>query len=484
MFNKTVLVVAYYFPPIAASGSMRPLGFCRYLDRYGWRPRVLTTEPKSVYPPTGVDESLCGQVPNSIQIDRVPHKNPEQTLLQVRNRVRGAMTRLLSSGGTQPLTNANGHTLDGPQVGFREQYLNLKTALLDWLFSFPDPQCFWLRPAVERFSRIPRDEYPDAVFATGGPWTTLLVGKALAKRFQVPFVADLRDPWTCNPYIQVRSPFLFRRAAQLERSVYEAAACVIANTAELRVKLLIDHPDLENKFITITNGFDGGTYNPAANEGRVRQSPGVSVKPPIELCHFGSVYGNRNPLLFLQAVKELIDEKRIGPDRLRIRFTGAWEVTETSCENLAQELEQLGIVRREPSVPHNECVQLMMVAEILLILQPASPLQIPGKIYEYIATGRPLLVIGGEGATAQLVERHQLGAFCRNEIADIKTMLARIVNGHVRITPPPKEELAGFEYRTLTADLASVLDAVCAAKQIMRSVDRRASGPDYPTPPL
>ena len=99
----------------------------------------------------------------------------------------------------------------------------------------------------------------------------------------------------------------------------------------------------------------------------------------------------------LQALKELIDEKRIGPDQLRVRFTGAWEVTETSCENLAQELEQRGIVQREPPVPHDACVRLMMAAEILLILQPASPLQIPGKIYEYIATGRPLLVIGGGG---------------------------------------------------------------------------------------
>ena len=483
--TRKVLVVAYYFPPIATSGSMRPLGFCRYLDRYGWQPRVLTTDPRSVYPAMGVDESLSTRLPESIQIDRVPHKNLEHALLQLRSKFRHSVATLLSLEASQALPRTNGQASNGTSAGFRQKYYNLKNTALDWLFSFPDPQCFWLRPAVQWFSRIPRDEYPHAVFATGGPWTTLLVGKALAKRFQVPFVADLRDPWTCNPYIQVHSPFLFHRAIRLERSVYEAAACVVANTAELSTKLRSNHPDLKRKFVTITNGFDSDTYSPAANGRKVRQSPSVGVNPPIELCHFGSMYGNRNPLLFLQAVKGLIDEKRIGPDQLRIRFTGAWEVTETSCENLAQELERLGIVRREPPVPHDECVQLMMAAEILLILQPASPLQIPGKIYEYIATGRPLLVIGGEGATAQLVDRHQLGTCCRNEVADIKTMLARIVNDHVRITPPPKEELARFAYRTLTADLASVLDAACAAKQVMRSVDPRASGPDYaPPPPL
>jgi hypothetical protein len=165
----------------------------------------------------------------------------------------------------------------------------------------------------------------------------------------------------------------------------------------------------------------------------------------------------------LQAVKELIEEKQIGIERLRIRFLGAWDVTEASCERLARELEQGGIMRRELPVPHDECVRRMMAAEILLILQPASRLQIPGKIYEYVATGRPVVVIGGEGATAHLVERHRLGACCRNDVADIKSMLSRILTGRVRLTPPPKEELARFEYRTLARDLASVLDAATRA---------------------
>jgi hypothetical protein len=172
MFNKTVLVVAYYFPPIAASGSMRPLGFCRYLREYGWQPRVLTTDPKSVYPAMGVD---------------------------------------------------------------------------------------------------------------------------------------------------------------------------VANTAELCTKLRSDHPDLEKKFVTITNGFDDVNYNPTTS-GKLQQGVHAVGNPAIELCHFGSVYGKRTPLLLLQAVKELIDERQIRPDQLRIRFVGAWDVTETSCENLARELEQRGII--------------------------------------------------------------------------------------------------------------------------------------------
>src|SRR4029453_1765007 len=128
-------------------------------------------------------------------------------------------------------------------------------------------------------------------------------------------------------------------------------ARVVANTAELCTKLCSDHPDLEKKFVTITHGFDDVTYNPTTN-GKLQQGMHAVGNPAIELCHFGSVYGKRTPLLLLQAVKELIDERQIRPDQLRIRFVGAWDVTETSCENLALELEQAGIVRREPAVRH------------------------------------------------------------------------------------------------------------------------------------
>jgi glycosyltransferase involved in cell wall biosynthesis len=321
-----------------------------------------------------------------------------------------------------------------------------------------------LQPAVRRFYRIAGAEIPDVVFATGGPWTALLVGEALAKKFRVPFVADFRDPWTDNPHMKDHPKAILHKAKRVERSVYESAARVIANTPELCDKLRTDHPDLRGKFLTITNGFDGETWlpgtDPCADGGSGPSCFGQ--RDLIELCHFGTVYGNRSPVALLQALKELVDNKQIAPDQLRIRFVGVWEVTDPSCEKLARDLEQRGMIRREPPVAHDHCVQLMRKAKVLLLLQPAYPLQIPGKIYEYIATGRPLLVIGGEGATANLVEKNQLGICCPNQVADIKTTLSRLVARKLRIAPPRKEMRECFEYRALAGNLASVLDDVCA----------------------
>jgi glycosyltransferase involved in cell wall biosynthesis len=463
---KKVLIVAYFFPPIAASGSLRPLGFCRYVERYGWSPRVLTTQPASIYPRSPVDENLCSRLPVVLKIDRVPDTNPVQFLIYVRDELRGRVRGLLGSrkhkaslndGFPEAATNGNGKRTPG-----------LKDMILDRLYSFPDLQCTWLRPAVRRISRLPRSERPDAVFATGTPWTSLLVGKALAQNFDVPFVADLRDPWVSGAFHEQngRSSFLFRKAEELERSVFAAATRVITTTEELGTKLLTDYPEMAGKVVTITNGFDSEALESVGNldEDRETAQPLDSHKAVLELSHFGTVYGNRNPLPLLQAVKELIDENLIQSGQLRLRFIGAWEVPHHSCEALAQELEGRGFMRREPVVPYEVCLRQMASAKVLLVLQPDYPLSIPAKIYEYIATGRPLLVIGGEGATARLVEQHRLGRCCPNTTPEIKELLRHLITGRTQIETPRPADTAAFDYRVLAGKLACVLDEACAER--------------------
>ena len=107
----------------------------------------------------------------------------------------------------------------------------------------------------------------------------------------------------------------------------------------------------------------------------------------------------------------------------------------------------------------------MARAGALLIIQPDSPLQIPGKIYEYIAVGRPLLLIGGEGATAKLVERHQLGLSYPNNVARIRQFIREFVRGDLELKPPAKGRIDRFDYRMLTGELAQLLDTVSAERE-------------------
>jgi hypothetical protein len=106
----------------------------------------------------------------------------------------------------------------------------------------------------------------------------------------------------------------------------------------------------------------------------------------------------------------------------------------------------------------------MQRSSVLLVLQPDSPLQVPAKIYEYIATGRPLLLIGGEGATANLVARHGLGVSSPNQVARVKALLKKLAGGTQRLLPPDVASVNRFEYYSLTGELAAIFDTVDRAR--------------------
>jgi hypothetical protein len=462
---KRVLLVAYYFPPIAASGSMRPLGFCRYLEEYGWRPRVLTTSPDSLTPGQQGDDALGKMIPQHVEVDTVPHANPLQTLIRWRSGMREQIFKRL----TRRLSRASRRvSADLPAGEHRSGTRAISgRSLSDWAFAFPDRQIPWYGPAVRRLARLQREERPDAVFATGGPWTALLVGRRLAERFRVPFVADFRDPWTLNPLaVDQFAPWLTRRAKQLEKETCAAASRIIANTDELRRALCAAYPDLAGKCLTITNGFDddavGAVMDVRDHTSGTTTSGTTRYAGKVELAHFGNVYGARNPMPLFQASTELLQEGRIGPDDLCLRFVGAWDVVDAGCESLARGLEQLGVLRREEPMSREACLTEMSRSQCLLALQAEFPLQIPAKIYEYIATGRPIVIIGGEGATAGLIESERLGVCWPNRSAIIKERLAALVAGQLRLEAPKSSDLRRFHYRTLTGRLAGVLDAAVA----------------------
>ena len=466
MRMKRVLFIAYHFPPLAPIGAMRPLGFCRYLEQHGWQPHILTTDVESVYPPMALDTHLSGRLSADIPIMRVPHPNPLWSLIRTRDQLR----QTLRGGNRQHCQDDDSVPVLPPSrhMNSRSIWATCKDFVSDCLV-FPDSQRFWFRPALKAGLRICRESPPDAIVATGSPWTSLLVGSALAEQTRIPFIADFRDPWTApNFHAHVLSPALLDKAKQLENKVCATATRVIANTPELRDQLLADHAgltglaELADRCVTITNGFDGKAIG-LDNQTDCRTQD-ISSRPALELCHFGGVYGERNPLPLLQALKALAVEQSIQPGQLRVRFVGSWDQADKDIPQLAQELEQRGLLRRDPPVSHSRSLQLMQHAPILLVLHPNAPLQIPAKLYEYIATQRPLVVIGGEGATTRLVEQEQLGRSCPNQMVEIKNLLAALLSGQLQLEPPAPANVARFDYQMLTGKLVEVLNTACEEK--------------------
>jgi glycosyltransferase involved in cell wall biosynthesis len=351
-----------------------------------------------------------------------------------------------------PPPDASPATEHSPSANRSSVWRTARDVVFEHVFAVPDRQRWWRTPALG----APISARPDLVYATGGPWTSLLIGEALARRYKVPFVADFRDPWTRNPG-RVISPSALARARRLERFVCQRAARVVANTEELRLQFVADYPEMTEKFVTITNGFDSSVewQEPTST------SEPVGGERPIEILHFGTVYGERTPRALLEAIERLHAAGRIQPSAMRLRFVGEWQVDDDECNRLAAQLEAVGLIAREPAVPHAVCLARMRRADVLLVLQGGFNLQVPGKIYEYFSAGRPLWLIGDDGATAALIGRNGLGQWCRNEVAAIQSVLVDLGSG-AAVSAPDATLVGRFDYQQLTRRLAAVFEGALA----------------------
>lgn len=458
---KKVLLIAYYFPPIAATGAMRPLQFCRHLSSYGWMPSVLATDASSALPRHPEDRKLLDVIPEDLSVTRIGHPDPRGRFLKVVEHVR----HLRRQRRKADVPSETDVSIRKP-VSSRSKVMLLNAAKLfaEASWEFPDLQSPWCRPAMRALTRVSTQDRPDLIWATGRPWTGLLVGLRQARRWKVPFIADFRDPWVAGQQHDTSeyrrsAKMLWKRAQRLERSVCEGAARVILNTDELREAFCMTYPELSEKFVVIPNGYP--EYLAERFKAVYRENCGGLRKAGvIEFAHFGTVYGGRKPVALLQAVDQLLKEGKVEPARMRLRFVGSWEVDDVTCERLAQDLEHKGVLEREQPVPHQHCLAKMANADYLLALQAGFRLQIPAKIYEYIVTNRPLLVIGGEGATEHLVTRNNLGLCCPDHVESLKETLMALVSRRQIVRPPSSSDTAQFGYRELTGKLANLFGAV------------------------
>lgn len=446
--TKRVLILSYYFPPMAVSGSMRPAGFCSHLGEYGYETHVVSN---AVPPANGgtipVDPSLMRLVPDGIRIDRIGHTDWMQELLDLRARIRGHKGSAPATG--EPAKSAAVADVQHSNGRIRQ----LREHVLNRLLLFPDRQNRWIAAVRRAVRDFKPHERPDVVFATGNPWSALVAGLDISRRVGVPFVADFRDPWTQNPKPPL--PELVAAAGACERRILTRSDRIIANTPALQEAFTSRYPASAHKIVTITNGYHESLLEPGSNL-NVPQMSGTG----IELDYYGSVYELRKPGTLLAAIAALADNGRIRSGDFRVTFTGHWGVTDSECNALADRLEAQGLVRRISAVNHAEYLERSRSSQHLLVLQQDFPLQIPGKIYEYVATGRPLFLVGGQGATAELVRAHDLGYVCADNHDDLCEAITALVERRLSISPPASETIAAFGYSALTQQLAAVFDAV------------------------
>lgn len=423
-----VLLVAYYFPPAGGPAVQRILQYVQNLAAYGWEVEVLAPR-RGAYPSR--DESLLARIPETVRVHRTTTLDPL-----------GFYERLTRSGDG-----------DLPAGSLGDRRPSLFQRLARWVRAnlfLPDARVGWWPTAVWKGWSLLRTGRFDALLTSGAPHSVHLVGRSLHRRLAVPWVADLHDPWTDVSYYDEFPHTRCARAidAHLERTVL-AEASAVTTVSPSWSELFAGKA--RNDYSVVENGFD-----PADFEGIEADPTGAR----FTLAHVGKLFSSRNPGALWEVVRDLRTEGELA--KLEIRLVG------TVAPAVREDLRELGleaVTSLDGFLPHRDALARMAESTLLLlVIERAEEADghITSKLYEYLATERPVLGIGPPGGDAnRLLRRHGAG-----EVADwddrerIRALLldhyAAWESGSPRVGTA-REELGAHTRRTQARRMADVL---------------------------
>ena len=300
------------------------------------------------------------------------------------------------------------------------------------LTNLPDTRIGWLPWAYSAGLKLCRDWQPDLLFASGPPFTALLATRLLSARLGVPWVAELRDRWADDPYSEA-PPWRAALDHWLERRVLASAKALITVTEPWAAfyRRKYDKP-----VATIYNGYDPLDFDFA--DAPAPPAPGA----PLIIGYTGGIYpGRRDPTPLFAALKLLGDSG----DRFRVVFCG------TAPSHVLPLAERAGVARLvevRPAIPYAASLEFQRQSDVLLLMQWNDPREqgnCPGKFFEYIASLRPILILGLEDGVPATITRERAAGFCSNDPQTIANQLRQWLREKERSGHIPSLPLAARE---------------------------------------
>jgi len=312
----------------------------------------------------------------------------------------------------------------------------------DWLF-VPDPYAPWVPTAVAAGVRLLREERFDAILSSHPRASTHVVASCLARRTGVPWLADYRDRRFANIVrtYPTRAHALANR--QLEAWVLRHAAALTAINRPILDDIVALHPWLAGRDHVLPNGYDDADPVEPAELG-----------PGFWFVYTGRLYKRERPLeAFLTALAAM-------PDDVNALFAG----DEPRVQPLAARLGIGHRVRLERHVPHARALGLQRAADALLLVTHQRPESMSSKVFEYLSSGRPIFAVSAPSTAAAKLLAEVGGGVVVGHDDDMREPLARFVAA-VREGGGPAADpaaLARYDMAAITAELATILDAVAA----------------------
>jgi glycosyltransferase involved in cell wall biosynthesis len=422
MHGGRVLMIAHHFPPAGGSGSNRALAFARYLPEYGWRPIVVT--PGTAWAAER-DAGLLASVPPYVAVLRTRSLEP-------RPRPRpGPRSRDTSQGDNRAAADSR----------LRSHLGHLKR--------FPDAHVGWLPFAL---ATARRTRY-DVAYSSSGPFTSHVVGLLLKRLTGRPWVAELRDGWYCwnraifPDYPAWRDP-LERR---LESAALRSADRVVLVTDRMADQFRRQYSDLSrDHFAVVSNGFDPLQIGPSVTDPHLGW----------EVLHAGALYYGRSLGAFLEAARRIAKADSEFAREFRLVLVGTLDGSARADIQRSGLGDKIAILGQRD---HATTLRAMHSADALLLVAnttTSAEATVPGKLFEYLAIGRPVLAIAPpESSTADVLEQTGGGWLApAGDPAAIACVLALAFRERSRKADP--EQVARYDRRALTCDLARVFDLV------------------------
>lgn len=424
-----VLIITYYWPPAGGPGVQRWLKFVKYLKEFGVEPIVYIPE-NPTYPLE--DSSLVSEISEGVTIVKHSIFEPYR------------FAEMFSKKETKTISKG---IISGKE---KQSFLQRLLLYIRGNFFIPDARKFWVKPSVKFLKKYLVEHKIDTIITTGPPHSVHLIGKELKSELDINWFADFRDPWTTIGYhdklkLTKRSK---RKHKLLERQVLNTADQIIVTsfTTKKEFEAITSKP-----ISVITNGYD------------VEEVPEMELDDEFTISHIGSLLSGRNPKNLWKALYELTQENTAFASAFRLQLVGA------VSEDVLSSIDESGLsdfLDLQGYVSHSEAITLQRKSQVLLLIEidsKATRCIIPGKLFEYMISKRPILAVGPKGADISiLIKETASGKFFEyQEYKAIKDQLLLYFEAYQQgILVSKLEGEEKYSRRELTRVLADLLKNV------------------------
>ena len=366
---KKTLIITYYWPPAGGPGVQRWLKFVKYLPEFNIDPVVFIPENPN-YPI--IDESLTSEVSKDITIINHPIKEPYKWAGFFSN--------------TSSKTISKGIISDEKEQSFIEKSM----LYVRGNFFIPDARIGWVKPSVSFLLDYIKKEGIETIITTGPPHSVHLIGLQIKQKLGVKWLADFRDPWTTIGYHkQLRLTSASKAKHKLlEKEVLNASDQIIVTSFVTKKEF----QGFTNKSIeVITNGYD--------DEATVE----FQMDTKFTLSHIGSLLSKRNPEILWRVLSELVRDNESFSKDFQLNFIGS--ISEKVLKsikkyNLSNYIHEVGYVSHQEAIIYQKKSQVLLLIEID---SEDTKCIIPGKLFEYMISNRPIVAMGPKGSDVEKI---------------------------------------------------------------------------------